>query len=456
MSAGATPAAARECALVAALALAATLVAHHGSWAGAQAPVEMEMLHAGAPVEPPLVELHVSPEPVALELVASGAGVGAISVSVVRSSSWGAAGAPLPAPVLDDHGGGEVTLTMDRSSPGELVIEATAAGASGGARALYVVRVLDALPPPDGRDGAAPSRIVGHVDPADPALPRILEQAGRPLCAEADPQGMSGVPPIEGTGPDRSHRATFGQQVEQWVHLDAYRGPDRVHYYMKYPDYDAPAMEGYLKSPYTNEEEAFSSFRRLPRAAAPGPYWGDMQHALGGGEVELHYRINGTDALTTVRVNATSSFVPEILPLDGVVRVLATAFHTDGVKFRTSQPAGTPSVPPGLQASANGTLVPAGLVPTGPALEPHHHGPTDVVATVRVSDVARQGGVLIEGITDGEGTEGMEVKRLHEVTLAVELPIGVGDAGLYERVGEGMSVAPWECWPRLGGRALVP
>ena len=235
-------------ALALATALAVAGAAHHGSWAVAQGQPAVELLHAGAAAKPPLLELHASPEPAALEIVAGGVGEGAeVSVRVVRHSNWGGdAGEPPAEPALADHGGGEATLVVDRSSPGELVLEAAATGPAGGARALYVVRVLDALPPPGGQDRAAPSRIVGHVDPADPALPRMLAQAGRPLCAQAGASGMSGVPPIEGTGPGRWHRATFGQQVEQWVHLDGYRGPDRVHYYTQFPP---PRSSGYSGLP---------------------------------------------------------------------------------------------------------------------------------------------------------------------------------------------------------------
>ena len=210
--------------------------------------------------------------------------------------------------------------------------------------------------------------------------------------------------------------------------------------------------------------------------------------------MDLHYRVNGTDALVTVRVIGTSSFVPELLPLDGVVRILATGFHTDGVEFRTGQPRGAPLAPPGSPASINGTLVPAEPAqephyhgygkhhkvylngtklphdrevhkreavaadladPATPA-EPHYHNPPAVVARASVSEVALRNGILVEGITDGGETGGMEVKRLHEVTLAAELPVGMGDVDLYERVGEGLSVEPWGCWPRLGGRAFVP
>ncbi|RNJ72191.1 MAG: hypothetical protein EB824_06180, partial [Thaumarchaeota archaeon S15] len=471
--AGLTPSAI-ACA-AAALSLAALAAAYPSPWAAAQAPPAMELLHAGAAAKPPLLELHASPEPAVLEIVAGGVGEGAeVSVRVVRHSNWGgAAGEPPAEPALADHGGGEATLVVDRSSPGELVLEAAATGPAGGARALYVVRVLDALPPPGGQDRAAPSHIVGHVDPADPALPRMLAQAGRPLCAQAGASGMSGVPPIEGTGPDRWHRATFGQQVEQWVHLDGYRGPDRVHYYMQFPPRIAPAEEGHLKSPYTNKTETFASSWALPRAAAPGPYWGDREHAFGGGDVDLHYRVNGTEALVTVRVIGTSSFVPELLPLDGVVRILATGFHTDGVEFRTGQPRGAPLAPPGLPASINGTLVPtepaqephyhgygkyhkvylngtklphdreahkreavaADLADPATPAEPHHHNPPAVVARASVSEVALRNGILVEGITDGGGSGGMEVKKLHEVTLAAELPVGVGDVDLYERVG---------------------
>ena len=244
--AGLTPSAI-ACA-AAALSLAALAAAYPSPWAAAQAPPAMELLHAGAAAKPPLLELHASPEPAVLEIVAGGVGEGAeVSVRVVRHSNWGGdAGEPPAEPALADHGGGEATLVVDRSSPGELVLEAAATGPAGGARALYVVRVLDALPPPGGQDRAAPSRIVGHVDPADPALPRMLAQAGRPLCAQAGASGMSGVPPIEGTGPGRWHRATFGQQVEQWVHLDGYRGPDRVHYYTQFPP---PRSSGYSGLP---------------------------------------------------------------------------------------------------------------------------------------------------------------------------------------------------------------
>jgi len=444
----ATPAVATACATLAlAAALAATGTAHHGSWAAAQGLPAIELLHAGATVVPPLVELHASPEPAVLELVARGVGKGAeVSVRSVRSSHWGDAsgGAPPALHALADHGGGEATLTVDRSSPGELVLEATA---SGEARALYVIRVLDALRIPGYRDGAAPSRIVGHVDPADPHISRILAQAGRPLCAQVDASGMSGVPPIEGTGPKKRHKAAFGQQVTQWVHLDAYRGHDRLHYYMQFPPRNVFAEVGYLKSPYTNTTETFASFSALPRAAAPGPYWGDRQHAIGGGTVNLHYRVNGTEALVAVRVNATSSFVPELLPLDGVMRILATAFHTDAVTFSLPKPPDYGDhlrlkPPPGsTHAMVNSTDA---LL--GPGLS----------TTVRVSDIALQNGILIEGITDGEGTEGATVKKIHEITLAVDLPVDVGDTDAYEHVEAGLSVAPWECWPLLNGNALVP
>lgn len=179
----------------------------------------IEVLHAGAAVDPPLVELHASPEPAGLELVAHGVGAGAeVSVRAVRHTHWGDGAPPPAAPVVADHGGGEATVTLDRTVPGELVVEAAATGGTGEARALYVVRVLDALPPPGSPDRAAPSRVVGRVDPGDPALPRIRAQASMPLCADTphvrDDVGslvpwrlneswktspsMSGVPPIEG------------------------------------------------------------------------------------------------------------------------------------------------------------------------------------------------------------------------------------------------------------------
>lgn len=88
--------------------------------------------------------------------------------------------------------------------------------------------------------------------------------------------------------------------------------------------------------------------------------------------------------------------------------------------------------------------------------EPHYHAPPDVVARARVSEIARQNGILIEGITDGEGGHGMGVRALHEVTLAAEIPVAIGDVGAYDLVGKGESVAPWGCWPRLGGEALPP
>lgn len=467
--------------------MVAALATHHGSWAGAE-PVGIEMLHAGVPVEPPLVELYASPEPAALELVAGGAGVGSVSVSVVRSSNWGAADAPPPAaPALADHGGGEATLTVDRSSPGELVIEAAASGDSGEARALYVVRVLDALPPPGGHDGAAPSRIVGGVDSDDPALPRILAQAGRPLCAdttyasdgavpledrrphdgnnvymspthgpvrwESRPT-LSGVPPIEGVGAFRDIRAVFGQQVPQWVYLDRIGDPRRDHYYVQYEAaLGIPEPIG-LKNPYTNKKETFPTSATLPSAAAPGPYWGGASqagslHRLG---VNLYFGINGTVHFVTTSVNATNSFVPEILPLDGTVAILATAFHDDIVRFSVPGPYDPAAVDAGrhlplkrpqgaTHALVNGTEVPLGR---------------GLSATVRVSDIARLNGVLIEGISDAEGAGGMAVKKLHEVTLVAEIPVNAGDVGAYELVRQGMSVAPWECWPLLGGNALVP
>lgn len=65
----------------------------------------VEMLRAGSFVGAPLVELHASPEPAGLELVAGGVGGGAeVSVRVLRSSNWGGApgAAPPPEPALDD------------------------------------------------------------------------------------------------------------------------------------------------------------------------------------------------------------------------------------------------------------------------------------------------------------------------------------------------------------------
>lgn len=468
-----------------AVALAAALLAagaaHHGQWAAAQAPPSVELLHAGAAVAPPLVELHASPEPAELELVARGVGGGAVvSARVVRHSHWGSAAGEAPPAVraLVDHGG-EATLVVDRSSPGELVLEAAASGTAGNARALYVVRVLDALPPPGSPDRAAPSHIVGHVDPDDPALTRMLAQAGRPLCADTSHAAdvaallgiestgnadhwssthgyisweglpmLSGVPPIEGMSPGSGVRAMFGQQTPQWVYLDRIDGPDRVRYYLRDaydPDHIPTGAMQDVRNPYTNESE---SYTWPPRAAAPGPYWGDRSRALWHGVADLYLVMNGTLRHVVASVNATNSLVPELLPLDGKAVILATAFHADAATFSILGPPGRAfdhlalEPPPGVtHALVNGTEV-----PLGPGLS----------ATVRVSDIARQNGILIGGITDGEDARGMTVKTLHEITLAAELPVDVGDAGLYARVGEGMSVAPWECWPRLGGGALVP
>jgi len=446
----------------------------------------IELLHAGAAVEPPLVELHASPEPAGLELATSGVGGGAeVSARVVRSSHWGAAGAPPPAaPTLADHGGGEATLTVDRSSPGELVLEATASGASGTARALYVVRTLDALPPPGSPDRAAPSRIVGGVDPSDPILKRILTQARLPTCADTrhaadavallgvrEPpedsavhltppyrhvawrahQTMSGVPPIEGTSPYSDTLAMFGQQALQWIHLHQLEYPGRERYYMTEPTDPGTAhsaTEVSVKNPYTDTMERWPT-PRTPRASAPGPYWGHGMHATGGGAVNLHFVVDGDVRHVTVSAYGTRSFVPEILPLDGTVRVLATAFHNDAVTFSIQQPteasfsAHMPLDPsPGAtRALVNGTAVPLG---PGPSV------------TVLVSDIARQSGILIGDTPNGGAAGATTTKQLHEITLVVEIPVDVGDTDAYGHVRQEMSVAPWGCWPRLEGKTLVP
>lgn len=468
-----TPPATAAVVVVLATAVAAVGAAHYGSWAGAQdEPPSVALLYAGAVVEPPLVELHASPEPATLELVASGLdGEAEVSIRVVRSSHWGAAVTPAT-PTLVNHGGGEATLYVDRSLPGELVIDVV----SDEARSLYVVRVLDALPPPGGHDMAAPSSIVGGVDPADPAMPRILAQARLPFCAGTphaadaaillgirDSLGshaerlplalgytswethlaMSGVPPIEGVSPNHSARAVFGQQVPQWIHLDKIGDPNRERYYLKAredPGVDYPAMTVEVKNPYTNKTENWG-YTRTPRAAAPGPYWGGEKPDGGHGVVNLHLVVNGTERHVTASVTGTNSFVPEILPLNGTVSTLATAFHGDVATFSVMGPPSRTAAhmplepPPGAtHALVNGTMVPLD---------------SRLSATVRVSEIARQNGILIEGITDGEGTKGMEVKKLHEITLVAELPIDVGYIGAYGLVEPELSVAPWECWPRL-------
>jgi len=425
---------------IAAIALATVLAAlsalHHGSLAEAQGSTGLELLHAGAAVPPPLVELHASSEPARLELVALGAGEGAgVSVRVVRHSHWGAAVAP-DAPTLVVHGNGEATLTLDRSSPGELVIEAAASGAPGAlgeVSALYVVRVLDALPAPGAPDRIAPSRIVGGVDPDDPALPRIRAQARLPLCADArDARGgvgmmsalaaasgsewrwsptLSGVPPIEGVASQVAEvrnpasettsdhpswwgcytAALFGTQVPQWIYLCDVPGNDRTRYYAM----EAGGPGGSLSAaswtinPHNGELTQFSNYEPLPQAAAPGPHWfrAHSDHAPGypppgfdpysptppdahDPPTDLFLGAPGTPHLMRVHVKGTLSFVPEFLPLDGKVVLRATAFHSDSVAFSTEQPPGSPLAFPGRPAAVNGTLV-----PTRPVPEPHHHHP---------------------------------------------------------------------------------
>jgi len=547
-------------ALALSLVLAGALPQHD---LGGGAP-HIEMLRAGSHVEPPLVELYASPEPAGLELVASGVGGGAeVSVRVVRSSGWG--GAPGASPpvtlALTDHGGGEATMTLDRSSPGDVVVEASAVGDSGAARALYVVRVLDALPPPGGHDGAAPSRIVGHLDPADPALPRILAQAGRPVCAgEAAARGagmrvpeavrdgwrgrptMSGVPPIEGMAMQQAQVqdpaddgtsdhpswwgcytvAVFGTQAPQWIHLCDVPGSDRTRYYARQLDTGGGSAASWAINPHNGDLTGFSHRDPHPQAAAPGPHWfrtrpdqysgypppGFDPHAPIPQDAlvpfgELFFVASGKVKSMWTLVDGTFSWVPELLPLDGRVVLRATAFHSDNVTFRTEQPQGAPPALPGLPATVNGTHVPTRPVPEPHSLhqdgrhyfqngtavphhgrahspgasaaglqgvwEPHWHSPPHVAVSVRVSDIALRNGVLIAGITDGiadlprerqlellrargvpDGldVERMGVKRLHEVTLVAELPVGVPD-GEYEGAGPGVAVAPWECWPRL-------
>ncbi|MDD9801058.1 MAG: hypothetical protein OXU53_00665 [Deltaproteobacteria bacterium] len=554
--------AAASATLAMAVAPVAAGVPHHAPWTAAQEQLAMELLHAGAAVKPPLVELHASPEPAELELVASGVGEGVeVSVRVVRHSNWGGdSGEPPVGPSLADHGAGEATLVVDRSSPGELVIEAAASGPGGEARAIYAVRVLDALPPPGSQDRAAPSRIVGRVDPADPALPRILAQAGRPLCADVGGTAMipeevrsgwrgspvlSGVPPIEGmalqeaeirdpaarTASDHPSwwgcytAALFGTQVPQWIYVCDVPGSDRQHYYGKSGGSSTVSAATYALNPYNGELTRFSKRIPLPLAAAPGPHWARISSDYDSGypppgfdphapvppnEVsltELRFGASGPAQSLSTRVKGSLSSVPEFLPLDGKVVLRATAFHSDNVVFRTSQPMGAPLAIPDRYATVNGTAVRSEPYPEphfhsgyakqqfrngteirhhikAHALEevkadredprtpsaPHYHLPPHVAASVRVSDIALRNGILIEGITDGAAgmpresqqeflrargiqddldVGGMEVKRLHEVMLVAELPVHVSDVGDYARIDPELSVAPWECWPQF-------
>jgi len=91
----------------------------------------------GLRADPPLVELRVSAEPVLLEARA-GAG-GEASARALRSSHWGAGGAPEP-PRVEARAGGAVAIWVDASAPGEHLVEVDA----GGATSAYVIRVLPA------------------------------------------------------------------------------------------------------------------------------------------------------------------------------------------------------------------------------------------------------------------------------------------------------------------------
>ena len=472
-------------------------------------PVGLGLFHNGTLVKDHSITLVASGEPMTLELrlghwERDGQGVPAfreLDASAARDGSaqaisaetawWSGSGEghadPVP-PTTTDHGNGTASLAIDRSAVayGQLFLTA------GEASKTLAIRVLPQPPPPG----------YGSADGPPHPPPRIAAQARLPLCADvahgagaiaagADPHGLgsldylsdgdalSGVPPIEGTVHQEGFHevpvgepepewdwpgwgchtwASFGTQAPQLLRLCEIPGHDRARHYAWHPYDPAQAMSPSVISPYTGYLATLPSSPVDIYATAPGPYW----EYVSGGSVTVPYRPgefvphsalhpvrrDGTADMLLTRVVGTYSSAPELLPFDNLLAIRATGFHADGVTFEVSAGAGVGLPREGALARVNGTAVPVEIVRTGAVVG------TVARASVSVSEVAWQNGILVRGITDGHATAGSIVRDLHTVTLVAEMPVDAGGGRDYDRLDPSRSVEPWGCWPRAEGEPM--
>ena len=473
----------------------------------------IDVLVGGLPAKP-LVELTQSTAPARMELRTTGHGAddAPMSLRVLWSAHWGTAadgGGVLP--TVTNHGCGRATMVADRSVPGAWLVEVSSVGPGGTVRELYLLHVLPTALANYARPAGAewlPDSI-----PGAPFLPRLLDQARLDMCADTphtedtwgvdshnhwnvykfdwkENPAMSGVPPIEGTSskeagivyPDGNEvpfggserwwwgcqtRASFGTQVPQWIILCDVPGDGRSHYYIRNLNHGDLAAADQLINPYTGNQSEFSSSYSRTYAAAPGPQWTRLRHddsalmkfdpyePVGPNAhvavTELFVKTSKGFNIITTRVEGTYSSVPELLPFSGKLVFRATAFHADDVTFQIAASDRTLDALVGTpHALVNGTEVPI-TAKSGKHLSWYNR----ISVSVHVSDIAKDNGILIEGINGDGNTDGYVVKRLHDITLVAEIPMSVHSYN-YEPINPAFAIEPWGCWPLLNGTAWAP
>ncbi len=153
---------------VAAMAAAIALAAAPAALAQADDAPVLEALVDCEPKDT-LIAFAASPEPYRIALLATGAGDDEVSLSlqVLRVSHWPVRdGAGDDAQVaLVDHGGGMATVTVDRSTAGERLVEVTASDVHGESRAVHLLRILPAPSEPSADRGSQANKDAHDYQP---------------------------------------------------------------------------------------------------------------------------------------------------------------------------------------------------------------------------------------------------------------------------------------------------
>ena len=168
-----------------------------------------------------LIAFAASPEPYRIALRATGAGDydTSFSLRVLRVSHWPArdGGGDHAQVALVDHSNGIATVTANRSTAGERLVEVTASGAHGESSAVHLLRILPAGQP--GSISARDSRAEGDEYNSEPELEVLL--GGVPVRGHVDLAESPGAACVELRAPDaEGDEVAFSLEVVETAPLD--------------------------------------------------------------------------------------------------------------------------------------------------------------------------------------------------------------------------------------------